>query len=452
MNKGILLLMLFTLVPAVLIAGITYDETNNCLVIVNYPEDQPATPQDLFAADQENKWGKVSYDPNTDTYVIDAAIWIGDDRGFSTYFQIGEREHPQVTLVMKGSLWVRPAAKGVARSDGSPSIMNGLTTGDPQNKSIVPKVLFDCYRPGEHGLYAGLSLKSLRKDTSLLRMYNTTVGSVASTNALLRWGDAGYGVIGKANEYHTAGCLTSFFRLENCRFSDFTGPMFYGVDTIDWSHTKKTMLKKPTHSIIACRFENGACPMSGFQYLTDCVFTNMVYPVRDSGSLYLCVFNCVFENNQYNWHMAGYAARDVNLIDCRILPQSNPMLMKKNTTPDKTLDIPEYPSVRIMKSVRIKVVDARGAPAPLVPVSVTGNGPIYRHSAATGLDGLTGADPQKDAIVVTVKQYTATDDPAQPAVTDDFRYEFNAGDQGKSGTTIITARELKALVTITLNP
>lgn len=450
MKQSISRLMILALVPAVLTAGITYDPTNHCLVIVNYPEEQPATPQNLLAADRENRWGKVSYDPSNDTYTIAAAIWIGDDRGFSTYFQIGEREHPQVTLVMKGSLWVRPAAKGVARSDGSPSIMNGLTSGDPQNKSIAPRILFDCSKPGEHGLYAGLRLKNLIKNTSVLKMYNTTVGPVASTNALLRWGDASYGVIGKANEYHTAGCYVSVLRLENCRFSDFTGPMFYGVDTVDWSHIKKTMLKKPTHSITACRFENGVCPLSGFQYLSDCVFTNMVYPVRDSGSIYLCAFNCVFEGNQYNWNMSGYAARDVNLIDCRIFPQSKPMQMKKNATPDKTIAIPEYPSVRIMKSLRIKVVDAHGAPVPLVAVEAIGNGPIYRNSSETGLDGLTGSDPQKDAIVVTVKQYTATDDPEKPAVTENFDYEVKASDWRRAGSKTLRASEFESPMIITV--
>ena len=78
------------------------------------------------------------------------------------FLKIGDRAHPKVKLVIKGSLWVRPAAGGIARSDGSPSIVNALIVGDPADPAITPQILFDCAAPGEHGFAGGI-----RKDSTI---------------------------------------------------------------------------------------------------------------------------------------------------------------------------------------------------------------------------------------------------------------------------------------------
>ena len=87
-----------------------------------------------------------------------------------------------------------------------------------------------------------------------------------------------------------------------------------------------------------------------------------------------------------------------------------------------------------MRTLRVRVLDAEGKPAPMATVEARGNGTIKHPEGLTGIDGWTGADPLTDGMVVTVKQYTATDTPEAPAVTEDFRYEITAMPGGKSAS------------------
>lgn len=444
------ILSAFVLSQAVLLsAGVVYDRTNNCLWVVDYLEAQPATLHTLLEADQQNGWGKVSHQPETDTYTVDAAIWIGNHSGYSTFFQVGDRQHPKLKLVLKGSLWIRPAAMGINRTDGSPSIMNSLTVGDPADPTITPQILFDCATPGEHGIFGGLRQKSNPEQTCKLRMYNASFAALKTNAPQHRWGSGDYRAPGPGNQNHTMGCYVSEFRLENCRFADFVGPLFYGADTIGWNNRERRLSPNEAKTIRNCRFENGGTALASQQYLSSCVFRNLEQPVSDNGSLFIWGYDCTFETNRYNWALSGYASYGVTLVDCRIAPQSKPMQMKKNTYPRPEQRISEYPVVRIMKSLRVRVMDAQGKPVPMASVTVLGNGPVDQPSGLTAADGWTGADPRTDGTAVTIKQYTAGDDPAKPLVSEDFRYEITATAGGKSVSKSVQVGDLAQPIVLT---
>ena len=67
-----------------------------------------------------------------------------------------------------------------------------------------------------------------------------------------------------------------------------------------------------------------------------------------------------------------------------------------------------------MKTLRVKVVRGN-KPVPMATVVVTGSGLVLHGQTYTAMDGITGSDPQGDAIVITTELYEATDDPKAPS-------------------------------------
>lgn len=431
-------------------AAVRYDSTNRCLWVVDFPEEAPATLDSLLQADREQGWGCVSYTPDTDTYAVDAAIWIGDKSGYSTTFQLGDRDHPKARLVLKGSLWVRPAAAGILRSDGSPSIMNALLAGDPDDGSITPSVLFDCGRAGEHGLYGGRRHGTRIDDTCLIRMFNTTVAPLRDGDPACRWGSSTYLRPGQEKEAYTLGCYTSALELRGCRFSGFAGTFLYGVNTAHWSRKEFRMVPDPRYRIRGCVFENGTSPLAAYQQLTECVFRNVFAPVKDSGSVYLRAIRCTLEDNVHHWYTGGHSARGFDLIDCRIGTRGETSLLKPNTRTDPRRGIPLYPEVRMMRSLRVRVEDEAGRPVPVAAVEVTGSGPVLHARTFTGKDGMTGDSVEANAVCLTVQTITATDDPAQPVSKEDFRYLMRAFGQGREGQRTLHSHDVDGPVVVTL--
>ena len=119
--------LFLTFLATPLFAGdIAYDAGRNCISVIGFTEDAPATMDTILAADREKGWRKMAHDPVTDTYTLDADLWIGDDKSNGTFMQIGDGDHPKMTVIVKGTVWVRPPRESPERSDGLPSIINRL--------------------------------------------------------------------------------------------------------------------------------------------------------------------------------------------------------------------------------------------------------------------------------------------------------------------------------------
>ncbi|MBM4080656.1 MAG: hypothetical protein FJ278_13215, partial [Planctomycetes bacterium] len=100
--------LLCLLSARLLLADVAYDAAENCIWVKGFPEEAPATLDTVLNADSKGKWGKVTYDKARDTYTIAASLWIGSDDDLGTFVQIGRKDHPRETLVLKGDLWIRP--------------------------------------------------------------------------------------------------------------------------------------------------------------------------------------------------------------------------------------------------------------------------------------------------------------------------------------------------------
>ena len=109
MLRKLLALSVLALAARTAAAGVTYDATDKYIWVRSFPEDTPATMDDVLEADRKAGWGLVSYDKATDTYTVSSSLHIGTDEDAGTYFQIGRKGHPQETVVVKGTL-VAPSA------------------------------------------------------------------------------------------------------------------------------------------------------------------------------------------------------------------------------------------------------------------------------------------------------------------------------------------------------
>ena len=102
-----------------------------------------------------------------------------------------------------------------------------------------------------------------------------------------------------------------------------------------------------------------------------------------------------------------------------------------------------------MKTLRVKVVRGN-KPVPMATVVVTGSGLVLHGQTYTAMDGITGSDPQGDAIVITTELYEATDDPKAPEVRRDFHYTVTATAGGKSASRDLLSSDFSSPFVISL--
>ncbi|NOX56897.1 MAG: hypothetical protein GXP27_21140, partial [Planctomycetes bacterium] len=304
--------------------SIRYNERRNVIWVRGFPEERPATLQELLEADRRNGWGKVRYDAATDMYTIDADLWIGDDKCLGTFFQIGDHDHPRVTVVMRGTIWVRPPQESPARSDGLESIINRLTLGDPNDASIRPTLKFDCDTPGQHGLYVGFrgidsSGKHVFVHRGSLRVYNATI-TAARQDRQHRWGVRAY-TSDPDLRWGMPGWYASDVQVINSTISWFEGCITYGLETgrPPQPASPRQPVPPPQPVIRGTTFEHGgAAVKNGVQYLEDCTFRHMEVAIAEGGALAAKLVRCTFENNRRNWTLGSVGSRGIELIDCRI--------------------------------------------------------------------------------------------------------------------------------------
>ena len=424
---------------------IEYDEEHNCVQVVGFPEDAPATMDAILAADRKERWDRLSYSRTTDSYTLDAALWIGDDQSNGTFLQIGSKRHPKATLVVKGTVWVRPARE-IRSSDGLNGITNRLTLGDPADKSIRTTLKIACERPGQHGLYVGFSppRPGARRDQASLHVYNSTI-TAATPDRPHAWGTRDYTGKNASPRWQFPGWYSRDIRLINSVVSWFEGRVTNGVHT--GRHRAPGPLDAaamPSKSAVieGTTFEHGGIPIvNGDQYMRNCVFRDLEIGVAEGGSLRATLVNCTFEGNQSNWTLGSWYSAGITMLDCKVAPQRKPIAIKKNQAPHGDLmdrNLPLYPTCVEKQSLVVKVVDAAGKPVPQALVVVNcKDAPeeAARGAGFTDANGMTPTDPETDAIVITTRMTRATDDPDEPEVkTFDYRVTVQAaGFRTRSG-------------------
>ena len=424
---------------------ITYQRERNCIEIIGFPEDQPATMDTILAADKRNGWGKVTYDEATDTYTVDAALWIGDDESNGTFAQIGDRDHSRVTVVTRGTVWIRPPRSSEKRSDGLDSVINRLTLGDPENEQVRATLKIDCETRGQHGLYVGYRSHDSKTwiHGGSLHVYNSTI-TAAAEDADHAWGGRDYTGEEASFRWSSPGWYASDVRLVGATISWFEGCVAYGAQTGRPEGRRPVDEIKPNEPIVirGTTFEHGgAAVKNGQHYLDDCTFRHMEAAVAEGGSLSAKLVGCTFEENQANWTLGSMQSGGIVLLDCKVGPQRSPIVVNKNKiTPEQAVkrNVPVYPACCVRRSLVVRVVDAAGKPVPEAMVVVTcpeHPEEVTRGATFTDEQGLTPPDPQSGGIVVTQKRYQATDEPGKPA-TSTFNYEIAVQKKGFGSTTM----------------
>lgn len=393
----ILLALALAVVPLFIAAAaagtIRYVETDDAIWLTDFPEETPADLTAIREAAARNSWGKVSHDPATDTTVIDASLWIGDDVTLGTFLQIGRPEHPEETVIVKGDVWVRPPQESMARSDGRLSIVNRLQLGKPGNPSTRATLRIACDQRGQYGIRVGFRDGATIVSRGELHVYNSTItAAVQDRDHMLKaWGWYGSDV-----------------RLINATVSWIDGCMAYGVQ----AHNGR---------VEGTTFEHGrAALQNGRQIARNCVFRHLATAVAEGGCLHATLVGCRFENNGRNWTLGGSSGQAVTMIDCDVGTQRDPIHLVKNAiSPAEATrrKIPIYPVYEEWRTLVVRVVDAGGRPIPdaWVDVTCTSDPDAVRNGLSlTDENGQTPDAPDNGGVLSLVNRLQATDDPDGP--------------------------------------
>lgn len=372
------------------LAGITYDPATNVIQVMDYPEDAPATLDAILAADQQNGWGRVSYDKAADTYTVKASVWIGIDQGLGTFMQIGRSGHPRETLIIHGNVWVKPPRLSLKRPDGRFSVVNRLTLGDPTNAAIRATLKIACATRGQYAVQVGEGWGRTRGD---LHMYNSVI-TAAIPDRDHR--------LGAQNWYG------SDLRVIQSTLSWINGTFMYGV-------------QNGNGVVEGSTFEHGGIVLqNGGQYARNCVFRDLEIAVAEGGCLNATLVGCTLVANQQNWTLGSVQSEGITLIDCQVgLPKQPYRINKNNMTTEQARrpGVTVYPVYRERRSLVIKVVGTRGkglsdafvhVTCPEAPAEVT------HGLTLTDAKGLTPDKLENKAILITSKKLQATEDPARP--------------------------------------
>lgn len=393
-------------------AGIEYRPDERVVWVRDFPRQRAATLDDVLQESEAQGWDVLTHDVGTDTYRLDASLWVGDSVGLGTCFRIGDARHPHPTVIVRGDVWVQPPRESPARRDGMPMVINRLTLGSLDDPVSGVTLKFDGSRAEQYGLFVGVDRRRDKLDHGgALHIFNSRIGPLIE--------DRAHRVAG--GTVKARGWYGSDVKLINTTVTWLGNRGLYGV------HGGNTVIQGCTFTHCEAVFKGGR------HSVRDCVF-------RDNGSVFSrCssaeAVRCRFERNQHNWILAGYSCRAVRLVDCRAGGQKQPLRIRKNTMDParaSRIGVPLYPACQALSSVVVCVRDADGRPVQGCLVDVRddrdGEG-VQAGVAVTGRDGHTPVDVDNGALLVTLRRLIATDEPDAPEV-DTYRYRVAAAAPG----------------------
>ncbi len=419
---GAAAVFLFQPMPRIQAGSVAFDPGLNCIHIAGFPEEAPATLDDILTADRANGWGRAAYDAAADLYTVKASLQIGTNADWGTFFQIGRTNHPRETLMLHGHLTVAPPRNmgrivhhyqdyAGGRYDGRLRVSNRLTLGIEGNPAVRPTVKVACAAPG------GFSIRLLADappKTEKGHWYYVPMGELFMFHAALTAADT--------NCPFAAALLLSHtglnFKMRNSRIAWWRGNLF-GV-----SFVATRGLNDDDRTVTGMTFENGGSAAAPFDAV-DCIFSNLEVATQNRGAT-----RCVFEGNRVNFQMLPSQA-GIILTDCVIGPPEQPLRLPRSTRDEKwlrhysvykqssDLNLVKNPGIIERISLPVQVSDGRGRPVVGAAVLVDCQGDVddlfvQRSLAVTGPDGMTPDDALGRALLITRREYRPTDDPAKP--------------------------------------
>ena len=153
---------------------IAFDAAFNCIWVTGFPEESPATLEDVFQADREQGWGKVVHEPPTDTYTLRTSLWIGNGDDLGTFFQWKLQSSAGDSRHSGRSLGPVPETKPGPRHRSPPRDCQPPRGRGPVHAAIRPTIKIACAKPGQFGLFVG-GVPNTDAPGGDLFLYNTTV-------------------------------------------------------------------------------------------------------------------------------------------------------------------------------------------------------------------------------------------------------------------------------------
>ncbi|MHC4873610.1 MAG: right-handed parallel beta-helix repeat-containing protein [Planctomycetota bacterium] len=398
MKKYISAITLLLLSASALCAGtIEYDGAEKAIKVNSFTEEKPATMQDLLAADQKEKWNIITFDEENKSYHINASLYIGSDNNLGTFVQIGSKENPAETVIIKGDVWIKPSKKSLQRRDGSYAITNRLTLGNEKDSSIKAVLKVECETRREFGIFIGLREQGKQPFRGgELFIFNSTITAATPDRDHMLRGNTRY-------KGMNTGWYANMVKIINSDISWVDGTLMYGVQQ------NNSVIKGSTFTNCGHVLQNGK------QLAINCKFINSDYAVSEGGCLDARIINCTFENNNYNFSLGGLMGYRVVLIDCEIGPQNKPINIKKNSMkPAEALrrKLPIYPAYSELISIPVKVVNQQGKPVKEAIISVScAEDPeaVENGLMITDKEGMTAENTEDNVTLITRKKYKATD-------------------------------------------
>jgi len=382
-------------------AGIAYLPEDNRILVTDFPETAPCTPTRLWKADRAHGWGRVTYDPGTDATTVAADLWIGDNDGAHTYFQVGGPSHPREILRVRGNVIVRPDwIQGQDRKlrwwyvGEHDRRVNRLTIGLPGNPAVTPAVEIDATTAEKRSLRVGWSQRTCHGGE--LHVYNARITAATPDRDHMLGTVVMNGrrvVLKRATISWVAGVMTSG-----------AGPRWRGECVIE-----------------DCVFEHGGIGIgNGEQRHLRSVFRDLEIGVRDYGCLDAVLTECVFENNACNWSL-GYSGKGLTCIDCTWTPPAKANSYRSWL--NKKTNRRQYPSFTSRRHVIVEVVDDSGRPVADARVEAVCEGStaaylIDHATLKTNAAGLTPGRGESGALLLTERIARATDVVDKPAVSE----------------------------------
>ncbi len=405
---------------------VQYDAKANRIVVAGFPEERPATLDNVLAADRAQGWKKIAYDSATDTFTLRATLWIGSNRDWGTFFQIGRPGHPRETLVLHGDLVVSLPRQSGIRYDGRYRVSNRLTLGAPERPDIRPTIKIACSRKNEFRV----RVLAPRIPQAPKARENLPMGEWFMFHSTLT------AATPDAQHTYAAEIWLSHagvnYRFENSTISWWAGTLFRTAYIYI-----RTRPKRAERVARGMTFEHGGNAQGPFD-CEDCVFRDLAIGRVDSGAT-----RCRFEGNRENLRMTPGHVGAV-FLDCALGPALRPLRLPRSTRSEhwlrnysvyrraSDLRLVLNPGIVERHSLLVKVVDGRGRPVAGAAVAVEcadahPESAVFRGFAVTDRDGLTPSVAKGRALVITTRERRPTDDPARPRlITHAYRLHVSA--------------------------
>lgn len=398
-------------------AGIYYDDSAECIRVVDFPQEAPCTLGRLLQMDRLYGWEMVTWDQERDAYTIAANLCIGSNDGTDTWFQIGGAQRPRETLIMQGNLvvypyWIEGENRGEHYS-AVPRTVNRLTIGVPGDDSVTAALKFHDQNEAGSSLF---------------------LGRIPGPEGTVRQGHGG-----QLHVHH--GVITSATPRPGGEFGATTavGGMSLTGDsvvldhaTLSWISGAATYGMSHNATVRHSVFEHlGTAMINGKQDLVGCTFRNCETAVRDYGSLDAVLTDCVFEGNEHNWTLT-YTDKGLVCIDCTWDQPREGNLYRSWENP-RTAQV-QYPSFVSKRHIVVEVIDDAGEPVPEALVTVrceqeTPELTVENATQQTDELGRTPGEGEDGAILLVEVVKRATDVENQPEVAE-FSYTIEATAEG----------------------